>query len=415
MHSSVSISSEASQLSETDGATIDPSTVQIYHDKVLMNGDSAVVCKAQFLSLPCAAKYVHQKLVESSAWQLEAFKGGCKILQGCSHPSIVAFLGIHNDNRLRRPILLMELMDHSLKDCLDMRKVNLPLYQQLDICSDVACGLEYLHAKQIIHGNLTATNVLLKGGRAKISGFMSLQTSSPGSKLSLCPGAPESMPRRSFSIADYDKSIDCFSFGVLAIHIATRELPRPHTQAHPESSEVERYEASLEKMEKDHPLHPLILKCLNDEDNQRPSASHLCKEMSAMTATFDYRNSQSADHIATELVGKQIEYLQDKLSEKTDECKAHKEETELLQDRIIYLEEKIKAATHELDNMTKQRAEDMSEKDQMCKDLWSEKDRTETMHGKIKELEKERDDYKEKFECSSRAYATPYYSQQHLQ
>ena len=192
---------------------IDPSRIHIFHDKVLMNGDSAVVCKAQFLNLPCAAKYIHHKLVETSSWQMEMFNEVCKILQSCRHPNIVTTLGIHSDNRLKQPILLMELMDQSLKELLDHRKLDLPLYFQLDICSDVAQGLDYLHAKDIIHGNLTSANVLVKGGRAKIGGLMPLQVITPDGELSLCPGAPESMPRCSFSCADYDEAIDCFSFG----------------------------------------------------------------------------------------------------------------------------------------------------------------------------------------------------------
>jgi serine/threonine protein kinase len=135
--------------------------MQVHHDKVLMNGDSAVVCKAQFLNLPCAAKYIHPKLVESSWWQAENFKKGCKILQDCRHPNIVTFLGIYSDLMLKQPILFMELMDKSLKFLDEMKVV--PLHLQVDICIDVAQGLEYLHAKNIIHGNLTATNVLVKG------------------------------------------------------------------------------------------------------------------------------------------------------------------------------------------------------------------------------------------------------------
>ena len=432
----MSLSSELSRPSEMEDAypPIDPSRIQIYHDKVLMNGDSTVVCKAQLLCLPCAAKYVHQKLVETSTWQLENFKKGCRILQACRHPNIVTFLGIHTDNRLGRPILLMELMDQSLRELLERRKIDLPLYLQLDICRDVAQGLEYLHAKDIIHGNLTATNVLVKGGRAKICGAMSLQLlNSPDGELSLCPGAPESMPRRSFSLSDYDEAIDCFSFGVLGIHIATRELPQPHIHSR-ESTEVERYETSLKKVEKkSHPLYPLIIKCLNDEDHLRPSATKLCQELSALIRSSAYRTSQSAEHISTELVGQQIEYVQDKLREKTEEVKVLEEELKCAQtelDSANRREESLKntvtmvnlqnedrkkkmgAAIGELELKTKEleeikecKIEAMSEKDRMCKEFWAERAKTDTMNGKIKELQKERDNYKDRLEESDRNYA----------
>ena len=324
---SSSVFSESSRPSEIDDSfpPVDPSRIHVHHDKVLMNGDSTVVCKAQFLNLPCAAKYIHPKLVETSSWQLDNFKKGCKILQDCRHPNIVSFLGIYSDNRLKQPILLMELMDQSLKELLDHRKLDLPLYLQLDICSDVAQGLEYLHAREIIHGNLIATNILVKRGRAKIGGVMPLHINTPDGEQLLCPGTPESIPRRTFSHADYDEALDCFSFGVLGIHIATRELPKPHTQQSQESSEVERYEESLQKVEnKKHPLYPLIIKCLNDTDYLRPSATKLCQELTGMIKSSAYRNSQSAEHISTELVGLQIEYVQDQLREKTEENEALK-------------------------------------------------------------------------------------------
>ena len=391
-----------------------------------MNGDSAVVCKAQFLNLPCAAKYIHPKLVETSSWQLENFKKGCKILQDCRHPNIISFLGIYSDNRLKQPILLMELMDQSLKEFLDHRKVDLPLYLQLDICSDVVQGLEYLHARDIIHSNLIATNILVKRGRAKIGGVMPLQINTPDGELSLCPGAPESMPRRAFSCANYDKAIDCFSFGVLGIHIATRELPNLHSHVH-ESSEVERYEESLQKVEdKKHPLYPLIIQCLNDIDYLRPSATKLCQELASIIKSSAYRNSQAAEHISTELVGLQIEYVQDQLREKTEEIKMLKcRETQLQNKQTEMeaameslnnslrmmtqankdLEAKAEAATRELDSTKKQNVEAWQEKERMCKDLWNEKARTQIMHDKIKELQKERDDYKDKLEDSNKNLA----------
>ena len=413
---------------------VDPSRIHIHHDKVLMNGDSTVVCKAQFLNLPCAAKYLHHKLVETSSWQMENFKKGCKILQDCRHPNIVAFLGIHSDNRLTQPILLMELMDQSLKEFLDHKKFDVPLYLQLDICTDVAQGLEYLHAQDIIHGNLTATNVLVKRGRAKICGLMTLQPiNTPDGERSLCPGAPESMPRRSFSCADYDEAIDCFSFGVLGIHIATRELPKPHSHVR-ELTEVERYKASLQKVEEEkHPLYPLIIKCFNDKDSFRPSATKLCQDLDNMIKSSAYRNSQSAEHISTELVGLQIEYFQDRLSEKTEEnkvlkCKQseHVSTIQALRKKQTDMEasmesmrnslsmmtltnkdlaEKAEAATNELEESKKQRSEAAHEKDRMCKDLWNERSRGQIMRGKIEELKKQRDDYKDKLEESDKGFA----------
>jgi serine/threonine protein kinase len=400
---SKSLSSESSLLSEMD-ESIDPSRIHIHHNKVLMNGDSAVVCKAQFLNLPCAAKYLHHKLVETSSWQLENFKKGCKILQDCRHPNIVAFLDIHSDNRLRQPILLMELMDQSLKEFLDHRKLDVPLYLQLDICTDVARGLEYLHAQDIIHGNLTATNVLIKRGRAKICGLMTLQVNTPDGELSLCPGAPESMPRHCFSCADYDEAIDCFSFGVLGIHIATRELPQPNTQAH-KSSEVERYRKDLQKVEdKNHPLYPLIIKCLNDVDYLRPSATKLCQDLATMIKSSIYRNNQAAEHISTELVCLQIEYTRDKLHEKTEENEALQTKLKCKQTELDTAHNMHQKKQRELEAANKSQKDTIDFLNEKVKAAIKELEESQNEREKITQYKKERDEYQHKFEESEKYY-----------
>ena len=126
----------------------------------------AVVCKAQFLN------FIHPKLAAgASSWQLEKFKKGCETLQQCQHPSIVAFLGILEDSYLKQPIVLMELMSQCLKELLGQKKIDFPLHLQLDICSDIAQGLEYLHAKKIIHGNMTALKNSLTMATARNTDF----------------------------------------------------------------------------------------------------------------------------------------------------------------------------------------------------------------------------------------------------
>ena len=372
---------------------IDPS-MQVHHDKVLMNGDSAVVCKAQFLTLPCAAKYIHPKLVESSLWQVEHFKKGCKIIKDWLHPNIVSFLssGTYSDPKLKQPILFMELMDQSLKKFLDEMKV-VRLHLQLDICNDVAHGLEYLHAKNIIHGNLTATNVLVKGGRAKIGGsVMTLQLNRSDEQHSLCPGTPCVLPCRSFSCADYDEAIDCFSFGVLGIYIATKEPPTLHTRAS-ESIEAKRYEESLEKLEaKEHPLYPLIIKCLNDVDSRRPSATKLCQELASMIMTSDYRSSKSEKDISTDLLFERVQELSEENDALKRELKCandmHQKEKKDWNDRINFLDEKLKAAIEQLEETEKEKNE--------------AKSTSKTMYAKLKQMQKQNDDYRDTPEKSDK-------------
>ena len=412
-----------------------------------MNGDNAVVCKAQFLHLPCAAKYVHRKLTESSTWQMTKFLRGCKILERCRHPNIVAFLGTYHDDSQVAPILLMELMDQSLKEFLDRARLPVPQYLQFDFCNDIAQGMDYLHAKKIIHGDLTATNVLVQGGRAKICGVMSLQHNVPGAELEQCPGASECLPLQVLTSSDYDEKIDCFSFGVLTIHIATQQTPRPRPlalQSNKTTSEVERYKSSLEMVNDMHPLRQIIIECLSNEPDKRPSAAKLCSQLSEMKSSSDHRNSLKTNQISSEVLSLQIKQMQEENDRKSEELRneLQQQREEVMQHQQA--QEKLKKAIEEKQNMItmltlsnkdldkkaddfEKKAEAASEKlaktrkeveeykrqfEDNCTEmknvktnLKKEREKIETMESKIRELKSAKDDYKEKFEESDRNYA----------
>ena len=265
--------------------------MQVFSDEILHTGSTTIICKAKFNRLPCAAKYVHQELTNSGSWYGDRFLKGCDFLRSCHHPNIVMFLCLHHNPA---PVLLTELMDESLHQFLERSQVAVPIHTQINICSDVADGLEYIHAKGYIYGDLNATNILLKGARAKIGGFMALHhKTTPSVERSFPPGSPPCMPMRSFSRSDYDESIDCFSYGVLAIHIATREAPSPISADHASeisASDTERFKATTEKVDPTHPIRPIILSCLEES---HPSAAKLSTELSAMKELPEYVSSQN--------------------------------------------------------------------------------------------------------------------------
>ena len=409
-----STTSELSRSFDYNPPAIDPAHIQVHHDKVIMNGDNAVICKAHFLNLPCAAKYIHPKLSEASPWQINNFRKGCKLLQNLCHPNLVAHLGQSNSSTFG-PILLMELMDLSLKEFLETQNATLlPLHTQLDLCSDVASGLEYLHAKDIIHGNLTATNVLVKRGRAKICGTTSLQLNAPDMELSVGSGAAVSLPRRSFSCGIYDERIDCFSFGVLVIHVITRQMPQPLTKIlEPDGlsiSEIVRYATSLEKVDCKHPMHQLIIECLDDKPFLRPSAGKLCIKLSEMRRSTDYYCSKTATLVATELVNLQNHFLRSKIGNKKEENKQLQEELDEVKGKLDKQEE-LKA-TVDWENMQntiamlKRLNEDLEKKvaaasnevDARKADVAKSAKEKEAMLGKIRELKTENADFKRQLE-----------------
>ena len=174
---------------------------------------------------------------------------------------------------------------------------NIPASIKVSILHDVSIGLLHLHSqdKPIIHRDLTATNILLtQDMRAKIADLgvsiifdlhqlqaTSVQTIAPGTKAYMPPEAlrPD---------AKYDLKLDIFSFGVLALYTAIQEFPIEFeyqiTAAVFEKQEVQIYRRKhwIEKMGVDHPLHPLVIKCLQDRPELRPTTKELCEMIASI-------------------------------------------------------------------------------------------------------------------------------------
>ena len=98
-----------------------------------------------------------------------------EVLTKLRHPNLVLFLGIcHSISDKTEPtMILSELMDYSLYELLETKKVVLDVPEMLEILSDVMCGLGFLHSQNppVIHRNLTSKNILFKGSVARIGDF----------------------------------------------------------------------------------------------------------------------------------------------------------------------------------------------------------------------------------------------------
>ncbi|KAG1906274.1 kinase-like domain-containing protein, partial [Suillus fuscotomentosus] len=92
-----------------------------------------------------------------------------------SHESILPFEGV-TEGFGPLPALVTPWMENgSLNDYL-RREVNLSREKKLTMVREVAAGLRYLHDKDIVHGDLTGTNILVSGDGTLHIGDFSLST-----------------------------------------------------------------------------------------------------------------------------------------------------------------------------------------------------------------------------------------------
>ena len=311
------------QMATDDYYTI--STLDKFHERrVVGHGAYGAVYEVRMNGTPCIAKKVHDILVgqrgnaQVGRHEIEAvrsrFQAECRLLSKLKHPNIVQFLGIYCDKD--DDVLVMEYMPMDLAKCLDTcteQQFNIPLPIKLSILQDVTNGLLHLHslAPPIIHRDLTASNILLTSDmRAKIADlgvskvFDQVQTI----QQTTAPGTPAYMPPEALiPEPQYDVQLDIFSFGVLCIFIANQEFPTPHekapTQIILEQKRIQIFKRQhwIDKMGVDHPLHCIVVQCLQDLPGARPTIRKLWEDMSSLSTKNkkDWNNILEVQHTCT--------------------------------------------------------------------------------------------------------------------
>lgn len=152
-------------------------------------GSYGRVFKVNYYGTLCAAKEIHSILLESVGRQeLERTKTTylreCRQCCVLRHPNIVQFLGLYypppttqSSSGIRLPVIVMELMEESLKSYVEFAEQNstiIPYLSKFSILQDVAQGLRYLHHQNppVVHRDLSPNNILLTAHLvAKISGL----------------------------------------------------------------------------------------------------------------------------------------------------------------------------------------------------------------------------------------------------
>ena len=262
--------------------------------------------------LPCIAKGLHDILLgrggnlpvreaENKAIRAK-FHYECALLGNLKHPNIVQFLGVHQ-SKDNDEWLVMEYLHMDLAKCLEMNP-DIPLPLKLSILRDVSYGLLHLHsqAPPIIHRDLTAPNILLtQGMSAKIADlgvskiFDIRQFLGPHPvHLTVVPGTLAYMPSEALSPdPKYDAKLDVFSYGALTLYVANQEFPTVYELQIPplvtKKQEIQIYKRKpwVDMMGVAHPLYSVVMSCLMDHPDHRPTSKELNDIITKMCAQHE--------------------------------------------------------------------------------------------------------------------------------
>jgi serine/threonine protein kinase len=146
-----------------------------------------------------------------------------------NHPSIVTVHDIGQDEPSGMSFIAMEYVEgQNLKEVLAQGR-PLSFEQAADICAQVADGLDFAHAKGIVHRDVKPANIiLLEGNRAKITDFGIAKITSGVANLTTTGqflGTPNYMAPEQIKGTPVDGRSDIFSLGICLYECLTHRKP----------------------------------------------------------------------------------------------------------------------------------------------------------------------------------------------
>ena len=334
----------------------------VFSDTKLGKGSDATVYAVQWNGTRCAAKRLHDILLEDDSpggaeKMVGKFEEECVTWSKLRHPGVVQFLGVYLERSSRLPVLVMEKMDTSLRRYLEDRSTEeFPLHLKATVLHQVSQALAYLHGQNppLVHHDLSTNNILLNvvSFVTKISDFgmsrainpftMSRKSSAKGTPAFMPPEALHDPPR-------YNEKLDVFSLGNVIISTVTHAWPNPGP---PNRSEGDKLVA-LNELERRvnviamFPVHekqlflPIVNQCLENQPDKRPSSVMLVQQLGRVESSLLRSSHFSAsDHISQQLKEKESRQKDEALREKDE---ALREKDEALREKAEALREKAEA------------------------------------------------------------------------
>ncbi|CAH0722132.1 unnamed protein product, partial [Brenthis ino] len=212
----------------------------IHADEILIgnrigSGSFGTVYKAHWHG-PVAVKTLNVKT--PTALQLQAFKNEVAVLRKTRHCNILLFMGCVSKPSLA--IVTQWCEGSSLYQHLHVLETPLPMLYLIDVARQTAQGMDYLHAKNIIHRDLKSNNIFLRDDwSVKIGDFGLATAKVRWSDSSTLGGVQWQQPTGSIlwmapEVIRMDEPVpytfrsDVYAYGIVLFELMAGELPYNH-------------------------------------------------------------------------------------------------------------------------------------------------------------------------------------------
>ncbi|XP_075883059.1 raf-1 proto-oncogene, serine/threonine kinase a isoform X2 [Nelusetta ayraudi] len=163
------------------------------------------------------------KVTDPTPEQFQAFRNEVAVLRKTRHVNILLFMGYMTKDNLA--IVTQWCEGSSLYKHIHVLETNFKIIQLIDIARQTAQGMDYLHAKNIIHRDMKSNNIFLHEGLTVKIGDFGLATVK--ARWSGSHQAPEVIRMQDNN--PYSFQSDVYSYGVVLFELMTGELPYSQT------------------------------------------------------------------------------------------------------------------------------------------------------------------------------------------
>lgn len=242
-------------------------------------------------------KTLREERISESA----GFVAGARNIASIRHPGIVRIHDIVEDTDG-----ISIISDHVEGGSLAVRLTKAPctVGEVLEWGAQLAETMAFIHAKGIIHADITPANILLsEDGQALLSNFCSARTvSSTPSPTTMAEKAPYLPPELAQRDALEPRS-DVFSLGTLLLEALTGCRPQP---ASGPGKAIQGSPAEARALPA--PLHALLTRCVSPQPFERPSAQELATALRKLQSPRQRRSLWFAAATATGIIAVAIAY-----------------------------------------------------------------------------------------------------------
>ena len=238
-------------------------------------GAFGTIVTIKWFSTDCSLQEFNLDFSGENKMKYKQYLTVCAMLTKLRHPNIQQLLGfVSEDDTKPSASIVAELVDLTLTKLLADRKPDdLEASTHISIAYDVAKGVSYLHSLKMTHLLIRSDCVLVtKGYLAKLCDIAESQLYQQGIiSLSEPVNANYLPPDTTCSSA-----CDTFSIGVLILQIITHTAPNPTPVDEKFLTEIKRRQSQIDLVHSSHPLLILILNCIANKPDDRPTDKEIC-------------------------------------------------------------------------------------------------------------------------------------------